>query len=325
MIIALILFFSGCAAKKELQKDNSRLEAELSIKQNENIMLTYEIEKLSKEIEKLKESLKEVNLKYENATRTADYYFQKGCNSLNDKDYKTAYKYFHLILDQYPNSNLINTTKEKLKQLENISNENIKALQNKIQNLGLKEKISIIRHAKRDDFFSFSDSIKLDNNYQAYVAKHEEEKHVSIKEDKMQSCYFIETTRNTLQNTWPGVGLKFEIYIVKPYAHKKYFRLRTEYQSSDWLFYEKVIIRGSNDVQIEVATKYPDKKTDSRSSGVTEWSDNYISSDLEKKILKISESDNVSVRYVGNYVSEITLNEEQRLAFKEIVQHFIKK
>ena len=65
------------------------------------------------------------------------------------------------------------------------------------------------------------------------------------------------------------------------------------------MFYDKVVIRGDNDIQFEIQCAYPEKKSDSSGDGVTEWSDNYIDATKEELLIKINQAKNITIRFDG--------------------------
>ncbi len=339
LIVILILILS-CVSKKKFIKLNSEYDQLALIKQelntkNEELSKTVcknnnEIDSLKLnnsslklKLEKLTRDFEELNNKYDEATRTADYYYKQGIDFFQNKEYKSAQDKFEIITNKYPTDKLVDLAKFKLIEIQTISNENYKQILTDIKNLELKAKLDMIENKRSELFLNPSDSLKLNNTYEQYLSQYEEEKYISIDDDKMQSCYFYTTTRNTDQ--WVRSNkLRFELYIVKYYNGTKYFRLRTRYHSEDWMFYKKITIRGSNGVQFSIETDYPEKQSDTSGDGVYEWSDNYLGNFLNTKIYKISEADEVYVRYDGKYRYDMTLNEEQMKAFREMVEKYKK-
>jgi hypothetical protein len=97
-------------------------------------------------------------------------------------------------------------------------------LLNNVKGLKVKDKVTKIEQGKNTIFLVDSDLNKLNKEYERVLSIYEAEKYISINDDKMQSCYFYESTRNTDQNV-DGVKLRFALYIVHNYSGKKYFRL----------------------------------------------------------------------------------------------------
>ena len=341
LIPLILILLSGCVSKKEfvslnneynqltaikqeLNSKNEELNKIVSEKNNEIDSLKLDNSKLKSKVEKLTNDFEELNNKYEEATRTADYYYKQGIDLLQNKEYKSAQEKFEIVINKYPTNKLANSAKSKLTVIQSVSKKNYNLILSDIKNLELKAKLTTIENKRSELFLIPSDSLKLNSTYDQYLSQYEAEKYISIKDDKMQSCYFYESTRNTDQKVGYDNNLRFALYIVKNYNGRKYFRLRTRYHSDDWMFYEKVTIRGSNGVQFTVETEYPEKQTESSGYGVSEWSDNYLDNSLNWKIYKIAEADEVCVRYDGKYRHDMTLNEEQMKAFREIVAKYKK-
>lgn len=348
LIPLIVILLPGCVSKKEfvsLNYENLQLTQMMQVlnskkdefntivseKNNEidslllnNSKLKSKVEQLTTDVEQLTTDFEELNNKYIEATRTADYSYKQGIDLLQNKEYKSAQEKFEIVINKYPTNQLANSAKSKLTEIQSVSNNNYNLILSDIKNLELKAKLTKIENKRSELFLIPSDSLKLNSTYEQYLSQYEAEKYISIKDDKMQSCYFYESTRNTDQKVGYDNNLRFALYIVKNYNGRKYFRLRTRYHSDDWMFYEKVTIRGSNGVQFTVETEYPEKQTESSGYGVSEWSDNYLDNSLNWKIYKIAEADEVYVRYDGKYRHDMTLNEEQMKAFREIVAKYKK-
>ena len=167
---------------------------------------------------------------------------------------------------------------------------------------------------------------------QSEKTKKEAEALANIKKryDIMQEVTWYETYRNCKyeisHNTYLIVTPD-KYYSIEPYfglTDKGTFilRLRTRYYDAtddrDWVFYEKVQIKGDNDVNIYVETKYPEKKSDTSSVSLTEWSDNNVDG-LADRFIQLSKANSIRVKFYGKYSREFDMTEEQLKAFQEIM------
>ncbi|MDD3244756.1 MAG: hypothetical protein PHU47_01260 [Candidatus ainarchaeum sp.] len=324
ILLTFALFLISCVSKREFTELNSKY----SNSESEKVKLLQEIEELktqhndlSSKIENCTKEKNELQVRYNEATQTPEYYYKKGIEFLKLNQLKKAFLLFNMITTFYPNSDLVKNSNNKISELDKISNSNLKSTLNKTKSLSLGKKISSIQDDFDNLFLNKNDSIKLRNIYNKYLYEYESEEFISETEDKMQSCIFYETKRLTCQHSGRAL-LTFEFYIVKNKSGSKFLRLRTQYSNDNWMFYDKVIVHADN-IQIEINCDYPEKQTDTSGNGVKEWSDNSIDN-LDKSIFKIAESDKIDVRFVGKYAYEMTLNDAQTKALKEIIAKYKK-
>lgn len=269
------------------------------------------------------DSLAVLKSKFDSIANGPENLYKQAIIKFNEKNYKEANQLFLQLIEEYPSSELRTPSNRKIKEISKISFENRGGLLLDIKEQPLKEQLNIIEVNLNELYLNYHDSIAIAKRYSELLAEYEKEKYIIAEKDEMQSCYFYQTTRQTTQTPYYGYILKFEIYIVKEYSGKKYLRLRTRYESSDWMFYEKVIIRGSNGSQITINTEYPQKKSDTKYGGdVVEWSDNKLSNSQRLTLFKIAKSEEIKVRYTGKYQHEMTLNSEQIKALKEIIAKY---
>lgn len=140
------------------------------------------------------------------------------------------------------------------------------------------------------------------------------------KYDEFQKITFYETKRETYyQPKQYGPRFNVEIYFGKNDGGNKYFRLRTGYKDDDWMFYKKVELLGDNGAILSLEIDYPEKETDSGSSGVREWSDNSVNVET---ILELNESKTIKFRFDGKYRYTYAMSWSQRQAFKEVVAKY---
>ena len=156
---------------------------------------------------------------------------------------------------------------------------------------------------------------------------------ITKKYDHMQSITWYETKRDCKYVTRRGsYGSKYpdEYYSVELYVGRndngnKLLRLRTcYYVYSDyrtWIFYNKVQIKGSNGKSVFITTEYPEKKSESGSGSIQEWSDNNVSG-INQEFTEIAKSNSIFVKFYGKYPFEFKMNAEQTAAFKEIIARY---
>lgn len=314
-------FDKSIAHTKNLETTISNLKdsiTELNTKitdiNNENVSLinTNEI---------LKHNLIELQSKYEKVSRTAQYHYRLGNTKKENQEYYLAFKEFETIVNKYPTDPLSEISKKEIQNLKVISKNNYNKIIEETKAIKLKEQPDFIVSKRKDMFLISSDSIKLNNLYQGVLLKAEADQFIDVTDDKLQSCYFYETNRNTSKYQ-SGNFFSLQLYINQEYNGKKNFRIKAQFSGDDWMFYEKLTIRGSNGVQFSINTDYPEKKSESSGNGVTEWSDNYISSKLNEKIFKLAQAEEITVRFDGKYRYQITLNYGQQMAIKEIVSKY---
>lgn len=274
--------------------------------------------------------------------QTANYYYKIGIEYYNKIQYEKATDNFNIIIETYPNDELVKDAKNKIKEIESISFDNYNKIIKSINtSKDLKFKVEILNSALYNDSIpaDYEKENTSDYNYNKPLLKKdfmklkklldgyqeelntikEMENNIEIKDDPIQSCEFYETTRNINQH-----GYEVALYIVNIYKgnKEKYFRIRTKYNGSDWIFYNKVILRGNNGAQLEIECEYPEKKTDTLTYGVIEWSDNYIKKENKNIIQNLAKAETITVRFNGQYSETYEMDESSLLAFKEIVNKY---
>lgn len=336
-----ILLFSSCVSQtrfwaletaynnasksnRELLKKNDSLQTTTNQLQQKNETITATVKRLQLDSAYTSSELEELTRKYTVATRTSEYYHQEGFDYLEEKKPAQAYSSFLKAKRKQPGSHMAIAADKELNKLEQESHKQL----NRILTLAQKEtlvqnKIAVIDREQEQVFLSESDKDKLRKKYVEYTKEYEAERYITVEDDKMQSCYFYETSRNTFQQV-SGVSLNINIYIVKNYSGRKNLRIRSKYGAESWMFYKSIAIRGSKGTKVTIQTDYPEKKTDNDSYGVREWSDNPVNTTIKNKLIKIAQSENIFVRFDGKYRYDMMLNEEQLKAFKEIIKKYKK-
>lgn len=94
ILVTTLFLISGCG-QKEIQKLRSENEA-----------LENKVASLEEEVSKLKE--------------TADYHYRQGVDLLSAQIYKEAKKEFEIVIQKYPESNLVTNAKQQLTEVNDI-------------------------------------------------------------------------------------------------------------------------------------------------------------------------------------------------------------
>lgn len=326
-----MILTTGCVSQNEfadlnssyskLEKNNSDLIKLSTEKDNEIQSLKRTNEELATKVNQLKSEYDKLRYEFEEVSQTPENYYKTACDLINAKDYKHALTKLIKLTQSFPNSNLVLQSKKRINEIENISNSNLNEIVKEVKSSATKDKIIILENKLCSNLLSSNDSISLSKMYNKIVEELELEENINVSEDKMQSCFFYETDRAVYQDVG-NASLYFELYIIKYYSGEKHLRLRTQYTNKDWMFYDKVMVRGSNGAQFEIQAIYPNKQTEINEYGVKEWSDNIIDIDLEKTIIKISTADSVNVRFVGKYCYEMKLDKRQMLVLKEMISKY---
>ncbi len=313
-----------------LNKRNLVLNKQIKEKETENITLQKRIDSLknisniySLKLDTTMKKYNDLTIEYDKYTKTAEYFYKKGIEQYNNKEYAESYKTFSYIIQMFPNDNLAKNSTLQINLLNQKSKANYSNVLKSNSKLPIKEQITYLSNIKPKYFFNKQDDLKIDNLVNKTTIEYEAEKYVKEKDDPLQSCKFYQTSRNVTYKDY-GQSYQVSIYIVKNYKGTKYFRLRTEYSGDDWIFYKSIIIRGDNGSQINIACDYPEKKSDNGSYGVREWSDNYINKTDQNKIISIAKSNSITVRFNGQYTKTFEMTDDQIKVFKEITLKFSK-
>lgn len=309
-----------------LSQKNLNLNKQLKEKETENILLQKRIDSLIDISNiyslKLDTTLKKYNnlaVKYDHYTKTAEYFYKKGIEQYNNNEYTESYKTLSYVVQMFPNDNLAKNSTLQINLLNQKSNANYSTVLKSNAKLPIKDRITYLSDINTKLFFNQQDALKIENLINKTTIEYEAEKYVIETDDPLQSCKFYETTRYITFKDYSLQSYKVSIYIVKKYKGTKYFRLKTEFSGDDWIFYKSIIIRGDNGAQINIACDYPEKQSDNGSSGVREWSDNYINKTDQNKIISIAKSSKITVRFNGQYTETFEMTYGQTKAFKEML------
>jgi tetratricopeptide (TPR) repeat protein len=104
--VGIFLFLVNGCSKEEIQKlrsENEAIKNEEQITKKENEALRVKIASLEQEIVKLKE--------------TAEFHYQKGADLLKENKYEEAKAEFDTVIEKYPDSPFVSSTKENLKKV----------------------------------------------------------------------------------------------------------------------------------------------------------------------------------------------------------------
>lgn len=349
VILYIILIFSNAISsysqkKIELIQKIDILQNNINLLNGANTDLKYKIESvtadnrlLSNKIDSLQRLNNEYKIKLDTIiqkynelnqfaskfTKTPGYFYKNGIEEFNQGNFTTSYKIFSNIIQSFPDDINAKYSQLQINLLNQKSLMNYNEILSKNSKLTIGEKISNLSNANTKYYLNQQDSIKIASLLDKLNLEFQSEKFVIEKNDPLQSCKFYQSSRD-IEYITGSQTYEVSIYIVKNYNGTKYFRLKTDYSGKDWIFYERVIIRGDNGIQINIQCTYPEKKSDNGSYSVNEWSDNYIQKNDENKILSIANSNEITVRFIGQYSKTFDMTEEQIKAFKEIVLKFKK-
>jgi cell division protein FtsB len=322
IITALLLIFTagGCVSlgKHEdlknrydaLEKQSALLQQKERNLESENSQLRGKNEKLAAEIDQLKKG--------------AEIHYEKGREFYRLEQYESALDEFGKIMDRYPADPLAVVAGQKIAEINALSAGNysrtVKALE------GIKEiraKIDFLEKETGDRFFTVSDLSKLlrkkETLQSEFKMQEDVNKHILVEDDPTQSVRFYRSTHPIVQNVGQDKSFYIELYIAQHYTGKKDLRLKTQYIGNRWISYDSVIIKGENS-QIEVICKYPDKLSNMMNERIYEWADSDIDDD---KIIKLSKSSPITIRFNGGYKYTFTLDDEQLLGIREIVKKYL--
>lgn len=178
-------------------------------------------------------------------------------------------------------------------------------------------KDSISSHIKNS--FSESDSESDSGNDSKSIP---DDFFIQKNEDKFKELTYYEDTRSSTYKREGVHGAYFHPYFYIDQDEKKsnLFRLRIQYKSDDWLFFDKVIVL-INNKRFEFQGNV---KRDNSSSTVVEWIDVEVSKEtLEFIVDNKKRGKEVNIRFVGeNYVQDFTLNNWQIKGIQNILKYY---
>ena len=118
-------------------------------------------------------------------------------------------------------------------------------------------------------------------------------------------------------------GTCFYVYIGVKDGHA-WKRLAVRYDSDEWIFFDKILVKADGLLYDIPFNKYRDKKSDSGGGGVTEWVDIEVTPSLESALDYIADAKSAVVRLQGKYTKDFTLNSQQKNAIKTVLIAFPK-
>jgi len=158
--------------------------------------------------------------------------------------------------------------------------------------------------------------------------KKDAESNISISKDDFKQRTFYEDIRGNkyhydLENI-SDPDLKLNLYFSIPFNSTKAESLRFTigYEDDDWLFIKKAtfLIDGK---QYEV---YGDFERDSGNGNVYEWIDKEVTGNILVLLKAIMSGNTIKVRFTGGqYYSDVSVNEEQKAALKNIYNLYKQK
>jgi len=317
--IMLILFLSlnGCVSLKKyndlktryeketagFEERSKSLESELGVQRARNEFLNREVARFH---------------------RDAEHLHAKGMEAFGIGHYDEALEYLEQVVEKYPADPLARPSAAKIAELKKISTDNYQKISKAVD--GLKDhraKIDLIERELDDRYLAPRDIQRLILKKEALLLdlKLQEEmmKHTIVEDDPTQRVKYYRSTRPSLQQAGYEKSFYVELYFIQDASGKKNFRLRTRYVGNRWISYDMIIIRGDNGTQAEIVCKYPEKLSSMSDEKIQEWSDNDID---DEKVTRIAKAHSINVRFHGGYRYAFNLNDEQMLAFREIVRRY---
>ncbi len=316
LIISLMLWIvafsaNGCVSLKkhnELKDRNAGLEKESAELKQRNASLAEENARLKTEVSQFRGG--------------AEVFYKQGIMSYEQGDLYDAIDQFEKLLDRYPGDTRAAPAHEKVAEIKALSARNYQKILKSADGIkDLKGKIDYLDKEADETFLTATDLDRLSQKREAYAADYklldEASKHIIIEDDPTRSVRFYRTTRFVGQHIGSDKSFFVEIYAVQHYAGKKDLRIRTRYVGNSWISYDTVSLRGDG-VQVEVICKYPEKLSNMSGDRIYEWSDNDVD---DEKMIRMFKGP-ITVRFSGGYKYTLVMNDEQMLAFREMIRKF---
>jgi tetratricopeptide (TPR) repeat protein len=318
-IIPFLIILTGCVSlgkyedlskrATDLERQSAQMKQRSQVLENENARLRNGNDKLLSEISQLKKG--------------AEFYFGMGMDSYRLENYDLALEQFEKVSDRYPTDPLALSANQKIVEIKGLSFANYQKAMKTLEGIrDSKAKADFLEKEMCDKYFTGSDLEKLLHKRDLYLSElksHDDiNKHLCIEDDPTQSTRFYRTTRLVTQHVGDDKSFYIEFYIAQNYSGRRNIRLKTRYTGNKWISYDSVVLKGEG-IQIELICKYPDKLSNMNNERIHEWSDSDID---DEKVLKLSKSNSVSVRFNGGYKYTIFLDDEQLLNLREIVRKY---
>lgn len=268
--------------------------------------------KLQANVEQLTQQKDELQAKIDDLVFGPETMLQNALAAYETSDFEGAKKIIVQLFDRYPGKRV---TKKYLEAYDKITIACEKQLAEKAENEAKERAEKAEKEAKRR-------AEKEEKEAKALV-------NISKKYDLMQETTWYETSRNCEKelSKFKYVDAPNKYYSISLYFGKKdngtfLLRLRTSFydatESYNWVFYDRVQLKGDNGVNIYIETKYPEKDSEVGDGSVREWSDNYVG-DKAIDFIKLAKADIIYVKFYGKYPYEFVMTDEQICAFKEIL------
>jgi len=306
VLLVILLALNGCVS---LKKYND-LKTETAGLQQRN-------EALGSELGALKTQVAQCH-------RNAEHLHAKGMEAIKKSHYDEALDYLEQLLERYPSDPLAPSAAEKVSELKKISTGNYQKITKTMDSLkDPRAKIDLIDKEMDERYLAPMEIRKLSRKKESVLhdLKLQEDmlRHVIVEDDPTQGLKYYRSTRPSIQQAGYEKSFYVELYFVQDASGKKNFRLKTRYAGNSWISYDMIVIRGDNGAQAEVICKYPEKLSNMSDEKIYEWSDNDIDDD---KVNRIAKAHSITVRFHGGYRYSFSLNEDQMLAFREIVRKY---
>jgi hypothetical protein len=311
LFILCVFLLSGCVSYKkfeDLQLENDRLNKELLVSQQQSAALAQDLKQLKD---------------------LADFYYQSGMQLYGEKKYGEALEKFQTLVDRFPTSTHASGAGEKIAEIRNLalnnyqkivqSVETTRDLRGRVELIDREMKSTFLTKDLTDKLLAVREALREDLDGEL-EAQRDISRHILIEDDPIKSWKVYRSTRMLTQQIGEDRKFYVELYFIQRYTGKKFFKLKTRYQASEYLSYESVTLQGQNGTKLTVDTIYPQKQSMIDSDGVTEWSDNEITED--DKIIRLAKSNSITVTFKGGNRYTFEMNEQQLTAFREVVKKY---
>lgn len=105
-------------------------------------------------------------------------------------------------------------------------------------------------------------------------------------------------------------------------SNSRWLRLKMSYTADDWIFFEKAYLSYDGITKEVVFDRYDEKETDNDSSGISEWIDVEISSDMESFLREFAKSKKAKMRFSGKYTETRTLTYNERRGILDVLNGY---
>ncbi len=313
ILLVILGFLAGCVSTKKYDDLNRQLTD-----------ARQKSETAGSEVKLLKQQNDALAQELQRTKQVPEYYYKAGMDFYNRNRLDRALESFEKVVDRYPTDAAAAPAQTKITEILNLSSSNAEKILKAVDGArDPRTKLEILDKEMSERYLTKEDTERLqqkrDYAYGEVKFLEEANKHTLVEDDPTQSVRTYRTTRSMVQRVNHDKSFSAEIYAVQHYSGKRDLRLRTRYTGNKWISYDTVSLRGENGLHVDVVCKYPEKLSSMAEDRVSEWSDNDVDDD---KVIKLSKSSVISVRFSGGYKYTYDLTDEQIQAIREIVRKY---